>query len=628
MSEKELPVRDISEALDDVNIIDSKKFHRNVDFVFSKITNSISKTLGPGGGYTMISNINTQSPVLFTKDGYTVIQEFKFNDQIKFFIAETIKDISKRMNINVGDSTTSGILISYDLYTKLKNYDITKKYPEIGSILPPISIRNILESVRIILTKKINSDPNYTLKQLSRDIEDKYIEKVATIAANNDSEIGKEVAELFTSRKTDHVFVTTEVGTSDETVINKEVGFQFGSGFINPVMANQTDRITCKLSNPKFLLVDGPLTLNDLNTLNKIIDYVIFDLKQPMILVAKDYDQPVLNMLLDRCTKPYTMKGNVPVPHEREPIAALSIDTSYEKSRDRLEDLRILLGGEIIETKKGKIINFKNNVDFLNKFLGEAEEFSGTQLSSRVKRGKGDKSAVMERIQHIEQRIKEHDLNEGILAFSGVDALKRRIAMMNSDMTIIKVGGLTDKERRAKQLIYDDAILACTSAISSGIAIGGNLNIPHYIHKYETELVNEITDNLLKNSKHIIIGNNRNYILAIIKDIVTFVADSFKIAYTVAIENMVGFDTDKYNEILKMVYTDSFKESDKPKIFNLVNSKLTDINDIENTIPVPANTDFELMSSIFGTVGTLISSNQFLSVYPGDTMVYKPKVKE
>jgi hypothetical protein len=91
---------------------------------------------------------------------------------------------------------------------------------------------------------------------------------------------------------------------------------------------------------------------------------------------------------------------------------------------------------------------------------------------------------------------------------------------------------------------------------------------------------------------------------------------------------MVGFDTDKYNEILKMVYTDSFKESDKPKIFNLVNSKLTDINDIENTIPVPANTDFELMSSIFGTVGTLISSNQFLSVYPGDTMVYKPKVKE
>jgi len=620
-------VRELSDVLRDENIIDTAEFHDNVDFVFSKIANSVGKTLGPAGSYIMISNIDSQSPVYPTKDGYTVVQEYKFNDQVKYFIAEIIKDITRRMNVNVGDSTTSGVVIAYQLYKYLMSYDITQKYPEMGSILPTISIRIILETIRKVITSKLIADPNYILKDLDRDIENEYIRKVAMVSANNDPEIGNMVSDLFIKRESSHVFVTAEVSTSDETYVDKEVGFQFGSGFINPIMANQNDRITCKLTAPKFFLVDGSLTLSDMKTLDMVIDYVIMDLKRPIVLIAKDYDQPVLNMLIRRCTRSVVMRGSTPTNHEKEPIVALTINTEYEKSKDRFEDLRILLGCEVVETKKGEIINFKNNADFIDKFLGEAAEFNGTQLSTRIKRGAGDKSVVLERIAHIEKRIKEVELNEGILSFSSADSLRRRIAMMNSDMSIIKVGGPNDKERRAKKLIFDDSILACMSAVSSGVSIGGNVNIPHCIGKFNDELVKEITEDIVTGSRHIVYGNKYEDVSKIVKDILGFVSESFTTAYKVAIENTVGKNTTIYEKILNLVYNEDSLKCEKPCMFNLVTNELVDLES-KNSIPVPANTDTELMTSIFGTVGTFISSSQFLAVYPGSTTVYNPSGKK
>lgn len=618
----EKPTRKIEDILNDENIVGFEDFHRDVEFVFGKIANSVGKTLGPGGGYTIISNIDASVPVYPTKDGYTVVQEYKFNDQTKYFIAEIIKDIPRRMNLEVGDGTTSGLLIAFELYKELIRYKLTTAHPEIGCEIPPISIRLILEETRKVLLEALLANKEYILKNsdIDRETEDKLITKVATISANNDPEIGNIVADLFIKRGSNHVYITNDVGSIDETIIDKEVGFQFGAGFTNPIMANQTDRITCKFDNPRFLLIDGPVTENDIPNLNKMIDYVIYDLKNPLVIVAKDYDQAVTLMLTARCTRNVINQGNTPVLHPKEDIACLLINSEHEKSRDRLEDLRIILGCEIVTTKKGKIMDFKDNVDYLNSFLGAALEFKGTQLSTRIRRGKGEQSAIVERIKHVEERIKEISANDGMLAFSGIADLKRRIAMLNSDMTIIKVGGSNDKERRAKKLIYDDAIAACQSAVDNGFTLGGNVSIPHYIRTHGVDLVNQITSNLVNGNRHIIVGNNYDHVRLVVEDIVIFIDTAFKAAYNVAIENMVGKGTDACRTIFKTVY-DSMENG--PVVFDLVTGKPSTLL-CDNPSPiVPGNTDTELMSSIFGAVGTLVSSNQFLSIYPGASTIYR-----
>ena len=622
MKVNEKEVRKIADVLNDINIIDNEKLHSVVDFVFSHMAKSIGRTLGPGGGYTIVSNIDATVPVYPTKDGFTVANEMKFNDQMKFFITKMITDISLRMNNEVGDSTTSGIIIGYDLYSKLMKYDITTSHPSIGCALPPISIRNILEEIRTTLTRHLLANPSYILKNdIPRERENLLVGKVATISANNDREIGKIVSDLFTKRETNHVYVTVEVGTDDETIVDKEVGFEFGSGFVNPIMANMPDRITCKFDNPRFLLCDGPLTTNDLANLDKMIDYVIYELKQPLVIVAKDYDQIVTNAITARCTRNIVERNGQQLLHEKEKIACLMIDSAHEKSKDRLEDLRIILGCEIVTTKKGKIFEFKNNVDFLEKFLGSAVEFKGTQLSTRIKRGKGDQTAIRERIVHIENRIKETMNNDGILSFVSVEGHKRRIAMLNSDMNIIKVGGANDKERRAKKLVYDDAVMACNSAINHGFTLGGNVSVTNYIKNNFGTLVCEISDNIVNSGIHVVVGNDIENVKLVVRDILDFVYSAFCSAYSVAIGNMVGVGTPVYESIVKEIFTDSHET---PVILDLVTNKKSSFDTDEVPSPVvPGNTDLELMSAIFGTVGILVSSNQFLTIYPGDSVVYR-----
>jgi len=626
MSVKEL--RDIDDVLNDENIVSCEDFHKAVDFVFGKVASSVSKTLGPGGGFTLISSIEASVPVYPTKDGYTVMHEYKFNDQLKFFIAEIIKDISRTMNLKVGDGTTSGIIIAYELYRKLIKYDITKLYPEIGCILPTISMRTILEESRKVIEKYIREDKYCLLNpsDIDKETENNMIREVANISSNNDSTIGDLVSDMYINRACDHVYITVEANTKEETVVDKEVGFKFNGGFITPNMANQIDRIVCKLENPRFLIVDGPLTLNDLPNLNKIINYVLDILKCPIVIIAKDYDDVVRKSITDRSYEGTIQAGkNGPFEyHKQEPIACLTIDTSMELSKERFEDLRIILGGEVLNTKKGQLTDFSKNFTALENYLGGAKEYYGTQLTTRIKGGKGDKGAVRARIQILEDKIKDIDANEGMLTFAGISSLKHRISMLNSDMSVIKVGGASDKERRARKLIFDDVVAACGESIKHGFALGGNVAVPFILVNKRDVILTEIVDSLINSKRNIIVGNNRENVTKIVNDFLDVISDSFKKAYSVAISNMVGIDTKSYNEITAAVY-DNFTsdEEDHPVVFDLVGGSYGFLGN-DHTMPVvPGNTDFELMNAVFCAVGIFISANQFLNVYPGKAEVYR-----
>jgi len=623
---KDQEEKDNLNPLNHSNIVSSGKFHTNVSFVLSKMAESVGMTLGPGGGYTIISAVDNTTPVYPTKDGYTVVMEYKFNDQVKYFIAEVIKDISKRMNLNVGDGTTSGLLIANSLYNFLMEYDITKKYPDIGCKLPATSIRLILEAIRSVLVEMISNDPDYVLKGLDREKENELVKQVAISSANNNPDIGLAVAELFITRKSDNLFVTAETTFEDETEIERNVGFEFGTGFIHPSMANQPDKVTCRMMDPKFLLVDGPLTVNDMNELSRIIEHVNLTMHKPLVIIAREFDQPVMNDLIRRTTRYVDGRAGNTI-HEKEDIVALTVNTTYENSKDRLDDLRIILGGTVLTTTKGQIINFKNNVTFLETLLGGADEFVGTQLRTRIKSGHGDKEAVLERIKSLEDTLKtlENLQSSGIndvLSVVSLDKVRRRIAMLNSDMTVVKVGGVNEKERRTKKLIYDDTIMACFAAIKHGFTLGGNVSIPHIIHTKFNEINDKVVEKILGSGKHVIVGNNKENVAQIASDILIIVATSFRSAYLRVLENMVGDGTAAYKEIEDKVYNGD--KQDKAVVYDLVKGAYVKLTD-DNSLLSPGNTDFELMAAVFGAVGNLVSSNQLLSILPGDQTVFKPR---
>ncbi len=620
MDNQVLSGKDLQEVLDSENIIGPDKLFDLVSYVITGEAESIGRTLGPAGAYALICNVYAEgSPVFPSKDGFSIMQEVKYNDQNKYFIGEIVKDISRRMNTNVGDGTTSGVVIANKLFHLLSKYDITTKYPDLGVKLPPISMRHLLEAVRKELSViLLDTENDYIIdgNAINDEQRNTLISKVANISSNNDSEVSDVVADLFAKRKSDTVYVTTQLGVDDTTEVKPEIGFEFNGGMIDDDMANTEGGYHCIFKKPMFLLIDGPCSNADLKNVSSMIAHVNSTLNRPLVIIAADFEQEVENNFKRRVTRfPFEHNKQQHV-HEPEDLCCIRIDTSHNLSRKRLDDIRLILGATVLKTKKGKIMDLDKAPAQLEAYLGNAESFTSSKMTTRIKGGAGPQKPINDKIAKLEERLKGVDLSDGNMAYTTVGTIRKRIAMLNSDMSKIIVGGASDKERRAKQLLFDDAIEACKSSVKFGFTLGGNISIPHIIQSQGIVLVERIIDNIVSNGKYIIPGNTPEDLIPIITDILNIVSESFKAAYERVVVNMYGPLT-KFDELVESIYA----KGGEYQTFNLVKNQYEKL-DVDTNLVVPGNTDTELLSSVFMGVGTLISSDQLLSVFPGEATLY------
>ena len=100
-----------------VNVIPEDDFKRLVSDTFNTITDVLKKTYGPYGSSVVISD---QSETTTTKDGYNVFQSIGFNHAYKRKVYLAINKIITRVNRNVGDGTTSCVLLAEKLFNNLK----------------------------------------------------------------------------------------------------------------------------------------------------------------------------------------------------------------------------------------------------------------------------------------------------------------------------------------------------------------------------------------------------------------------------------------------------------------------------------------------------------------------------
>jgi len=99
-----------------VNVIPEEDFKRLVQETFKCIADNLRKTYGPYASAVLISD---QNETYATKDGYNVFNALGFSHTYKRMVYLAIKKIIDRVNRNVGDGTTSCILIAEKLFNEL-----------------------------------------------------------------------------------------------------------------------------------------------------------------------------------------------------------------------------------------------------------------------------------------------------------------------------------------------------------------------------------------------------------------------------------------------------------------------------------------------------------------------------
>lgn len=119
-----------------INVIPEKDFKQLISDTFKALTDTLRGTYGPYGT-TMV--LIEQSETTTTKDGYNVYRSLGPNHAYKRMVYLAIKQIIDRVNRNVGDGTTSCILLAEKMFNNIK-----------GQIETPEDRRRVLHALNYV----------------------------------------------------------------------------------------------------------------------------------------------------------------------------------------------------------------------------------------------------------------------------------------------------------------------------------------------------------------------------------------------------------------------------------------------------------------------------------------------
>jgi chaperonin GroEL len=274
------------------------------------------------------------------------------------------------------------------------------------------------------------------------------IEQVASVSANNDTFIGKMIAEAMNKVKKEGV-ITIEEAKGIETTVKVVEGMQFDRGYISPYFVTDTEKMVAVYESPYILIYDKKISV--MKDLLPLLEKVV-QTGRPMIIISEDIEGEALATLVVN-----KIRGSLKV-------AAIKAPGFGDRRKEMLEDIAILTGGMVISEEKGYKLE-----DATLEYLGSAEKVTIDKDNTTIVSGKGKKSDIEGRVNQIKVQIgtttSDYDKEK----------LQERLAKLAGGVAVIYVGAASEVEMKEKKDRFDDALHATRAAIEEGIIPGGGV---------------------------------------------------------------------------------------------------------------------------------------------------------
>ena len=396
------------------------------------LANAVKVTLGPKGRNVVIEK-KFGSPAV-TKDGVTVAKEIELEDAIENMGAQMVKEVASKTADIAGDGTTTATVLAQAIITEgLKN---------VAAGANPMDLkRGIDKAVKAVIEN---------LRSQSQTVgnDNKKIEQVATISANNDSEIGALIAQAMEKVSKDGV-ITIEEAKGIETTVDVVEGMQFDRGYISPYFVTNSQKMQAELENPYILIYDKKVSsMKDiLHILEKVAQQ-----GAPLLIIAEDLEGEALATLVVN-----KLRGTLKV-------AAVKAPGFGDRRKEMLQDVAILTKGIVISEEQGYKLE---NADLT--YLGRCERVVIDKDNTTIVGGTGEKEAITGRINQIKSQI------ENTTSDYDREKLQERLAKLSGGVAVLHVGAATEVEMKEKKDRVDDALHATRAAVEEGIVPGGGV---------------------------------------------------------------------------------------------------------------------------------------------------------
>ncbi len=397
-----------------------------------ELANAVKVTLGPKGRNVIIEK-KFGAPHI-TKDGVTVAKEIELEDPFQNLGAQLVKEVASKTGDDAGDGTTTATVLAQSIVNVgLKN---------VTAGANPMDLKRGIDKAVAAVVKSIASQ--------SKEVGDNYdkIEQVASISANNDSEIGKLIADAMRKVSKDGV-ITIEEAKGTDTTIEVVEGMQFDRGYISPYFVTNTEKMEVEMEKPYILIYDKKIS--NLKELLPVLEPAVQS-GRPLLIIAEDVDSEALTTLVVNRLRAQLK------------ICAVKAPGFGDRRKEMLEDIAILTGGIVISEEKGIQLE-KATLEM----LGTAEKVTVDKDNTVIVNGAGKKEAISNRIGQIKTQI------ANTTSDYDREKLQERLAKLSGGVAVLYVGAASEIEMKEKKDRVDDALSATRAAIEEGIVPGGGV---------------------------------------------------------------------------------------------------------------------------------------------------------
>ena len=460
------------------NIVEQQTLRKvNLD-TLKIIRDAVATSFGPYGSSSQIK-IGDDTLPKFTKDGYTILMNLKFNGIIETSLKEVMEDLTRHVVKEVGDGTTSATMLSYAIFKRF----VTMEEPndenvnyEIFKYLPPVEIEKSFKKV----VKRLDEIISNHKRAISSSAD---IKKIAMVSTNSDEELSQIIADIY-KENGNEVYIDVKRSNIDEDYTRTYDGMTLNTGYGDKAYINDKELGVANINNPHIYFFEDPIDTPEMvGFLQKITWNNILEPLQkktefiPTVIVCPKISNDV-NTILDNMHKlifqyrgmgvniPFLMVANI---HQRGTFMDIArlcnaktikkyIDFTIQKHDQEsgdaptMETIHEFYGtadAVVSDYDKTKFINPQGlykpgTTEFSDEYL-QMVDYLKTEMESAKKDGK---------------------------TLNIIGELKRRYNALKANMVDLYIGGATPEERDNRFDSAEDAVLNCRSAAENGYGYG------------------------------------------------------------------------------------------------------------------------------------------------------------
>ena len=491
------------------NVVSGEKLRKIQSETLASTKDFLANTFGPMGSNTKIIKGNNKESITssYSKDGLKVLQNIVQSAPIEASILEELIDITKHVEHEVGDGTTSSVILSSLIFDKLML--IQEKYK-----VPPYQLVKAFEDI----VKEIKDLILKNKKDCT--IDDIY--DICMISTNSNEDVSNQIKAIYEKFGMD---VELSVGISNGTnsYIKEYDGLTLNEGFADPVYVNNNEKQISDIRNARiYHFVDPIDTMEMISYFEAILRHNIYDpineeeAPIPTVITCPRLSRDMSASLKLLANQLYQIDQSG-LTAQKPPVLIITDVTGADEAI--MDDIANLCGCKSIrkyidpkmlvkDQEAGNAPTVENVFDF----YGECEQVVADTKKTKFINPKHmhiyeedgtvkDDPVYIGMVNFLEEEIRNAEETDGTI--SEIALYKRRLSALKSNMVEYLVGGITVAERDSYKDLVEDAIKNCKSAAKYGVGYAANWEalyacnlIARLDSKLNTDLHNAILDTI------------------------------------------------------------------------------------------------------------------------------------